>query len=200
MSKILFHFLIKRNKKKTSSLHTHSLQTKMQNDSSGFHKCLTRDTTSINGKGITIKKDCEVINHRAPRNRNNEKVPCSFFGPNRHVKHKGFYFCHECDQYDNLKPHLQTSSRRIMKKHTCKANHRSFLCPTHVMNNNQTIFRRNSCRHTDTRYFALSNKNKKRKIEIEDDEKKRLKLMMMKTHKSLKMPCKKMQQMPVKMK
>ena len=96
-----------------------------------FHNYLTRETTGINGNGIIVKKNLPIYEHRPPRNCNKEKVVCSTYGPNRHTKWKGYFFCNEYDLFDQLMPHQKTSAKRQKKTYTCKANHRSNLHPTH---------------------------------------------------------------------
>lgn len=130
-----------------------------------FHDYLTRETTGINGNGIIVKKNLPIYEHRPPRNRNKEKVVCSTYGPNRHTKWKGYFFCNECDLFDQLMPHKKTSAKRQKKTYTCKANHRSNLHPTHKKESS-SIFKRHL---TGSRLFKMKRKSgKKRKREVEE--------------------------------
>ena len=95
----------------------------------------TRSSSMINSNGLLVKKSVKVNDFRPMLRSQNRKnrdaiVNCSIFGPYRHKLHKGYFFCHNCDMFDNLEEHKKTEALRCAAKHACKALHCSNLYPT----------------------------------------------------------------------
>ena len=92
---------------------------------------LTRNSATINNQGIVLKKNIDVKKLPSRRGSNRKKVVyCSSYGLYRHKLYKGYFFCHECDMFDQLDKYKKTSERRMARRYQCRVKHSSVLYPT----------------------------------------------------------------------
>ena len=73
---------------------------------------------------------------------------CSHFGPLRRERYPGYFFCTNCDWFDENEALGGNKSKRSSKRFECRANHHSWLFPTEKMFDDS--YARNHSEETET--------------------------------------------------